>query len=236
MENPLKKHFEEGWWQKLSPFLLSDEFKRIGNELQKQRMQGLRITPLFDDTFRAFRECSYKDLKVVVLGLDPYPALGVADGLAFSARDQWHKEPKSLQYIINSLEKDVYNNFGIGFNEDYLNPDLTRWARQGVLLLNCALSTIVGKTGVHLNLWAPFIRYVFKVLRENNTGIVFILLGAKAKQWSVLIDKSSNHILSASHPASCAYKGLSEWDCEKIFSKTNAILESYNGKDSRILW
>lgn len=232
----LKKQFDEGWWLKLQPFLLSQHFVNIGKKLKEEAAQGFRITPSFDDTFRAFRECKYKDLKVVFLGLDPYPGEGIADGLAFSAKNSWRKEPKSLKYILDSMEKDAYGGFGIGFNEDYLNPDLTRWANQGVLLLNTALSTYVGKTGVHLDLWQPFIRYVFHILRENNTGLVYILLGAKAKAWESVIDKERNYVLTAIHPAACAYQGLKEWDCNKIFSETNRILESNQGVDSKILW
>jgi len=117
-----------------------------------------------------------------------------------------------------------------------MNPDLTRWARQGVLLLNSALSTHVGKTGVHLNLWHPFIHYVFTMLAQYNTGIIFILLGANAKLWKPVINQKSNYILEASHPASASYRGLEEWDCNKVFSKTNSILESNQGFNEKILW
>lgn len=236
MSATLKKQFDEGWWQKLSPFILSEHFNKIGRQLKLEAAEGKRITPNFDDTFRAFKECPYKDLKVVFLGLDPYPGEGIADGLAFSARNHWHKEPKSLQYILGAMEKDAYGNFGIGYNENYLDPDLTRWANQGVLLLNTALSTYVGKTGVHLELWQPFIRYVFHILEQNNTGLIYILLGAKAKEWATVINKTSNYILTASHPASCAYQGLKEWDCNHVFSETNKILEANNGPESKILW
>jgi uracil-DNA glycosylase len=230
----LKQKFDEGWWVKLQPFLLSEHFSKIGRQLKQEAAEGKNITPIFDDTFRAFKECKYKDLKVVFLGLDPYPGQRIADGLAFSARNNWHSEPKSLQYILDAMEKDAYGGFGVGFNEEYLNPDLTRWANQGVLLLNTALSTHVGKTGVHLELWRPFIRYVFNVLQMNNTGLIYILLGAKAKEWKAAINTQNNYVLDAMHPAACAYQGLKHWDCNKIFSKTNEILESQN--ESKILW
>jgi uracil-DNA glycosylase len=232
----LKKQFELGWWLKLQPFLMSEHFAKIGRQLKLEASEGKAITPVFDDTFRAFRECTYKDLKVVFLGLDPYPGEGVADGLAFSARNHWGKEPKSLKFILDSMEKDAYGGFGIGFNENYMEPDLTRWANQGVLLLNTALSTYVGKTGVHLELWQPFIRYVFHILEQNNSGLIYILLGAKAKEWKAFINTKNNYVLEAVHPAYCAYKGLKEWDCNKIFSETNAILEKNQGAESKILW
>lgn len=231
----LKEQFDEGWWLKLSPFLTSEAFERIGKMLTLQSRIA-SITPRFNDTFRAFKECPYKDLKVVILGLDPYPTEGVADGIAFSARNHPLNPPKSLEFIINSLERDVYGGFAIGHNEEFYNPDLTRWANQGVLMLNCALSTIVGKTGAHLELWSPFIKEVFRVLRENNTGLVYILLGAQAKMWITDINTKTNTVLTASHPNSCTYQNVKEWNCNRVFSLTNKILEEANGADAKILW
>jgi uracil-DNA glycosylase len=232
----LQNQFEEGWWLKLSPFLLSDKFKNIGAFLTKEVLNGKQITPSFDNTFRAFKECPYKDLKVVILGLDPYPGKNIADGLAFSARDNLTRPPKSLEYIINAVEKDVYGGFAIGYNEECYSPDLTRWAKQGVLLLNTALSTEVGKTGVHLELWQPFIQNVFSVLRNYNTGLIYILLGAKAKMWKAAINTDLNFVLEAVHPAYSAYKGLIEWDCNRIFLRTNEIITKNNGEKLKILW
>lgn len=229
----LEKRFDPGWWLKLSPFFLSGQFRKIGDAMM-ECAETQSITPKFDETFRAFSECPYKDLKVVLLGLDPYPGKDVADGLAFSARNHQLDPPKSLKYILDAIEKDVYGGFGIGFNEDYLNTDLSRWANQGILLINTALSTVVGKTGEHLEIWAPFTQYVFRILREFNTGIVFILLGAKAKQWAAAINKSTNYVLTASHPSHCSYAGLKEWDCNHVFSQTNEILKKNN--KTEILW
>jgi uracil-DNA glycosylase len=231
----LKDKFEEGWWNKLSPFLCSPAFIRTGNYI-KELATKRAVTPLFDDTFRAFKECPYNKLKVVILGLDPYPQEKVADGLAFSARNNLLNPPKSLVHIIDAIEREVYGGFAIGYNENYAYPDLTRWANQGVLLLNQALTTYVGETGAHLDLWAPFIRNVFKVLRENNTGLIYILLGSKAKQWKVAIDGKNNYILTASHPASAAYSGRKYWDSEGIFLTTNELLEQHNGPEAKILW
>lgn len=232
----IEKHFGKEWGQKLSPFLLSKAFKDIGTHLNKDISEGKTITPLLDNTFRAFRECPYEDLKVMMLGLDPYPQKGVADGLAFSTRVTNPVVPTSLQYILNAMEKDVYGGFGIGYNEEYDIPDLTRWANQGVLLLNCALSTHVGQTGVHLALWMPFIKAVFATLREHNTGLIYILVGREAQKWHTHIDKTKNHVLQCTHPASASYQGLKEWDCNKIFSQTNELLEKMNGSEAKILW
>jgi uracil-DNA glycosylase len=229
----LEKRFEPGWWHLLAPFFFAPsggytpEFSTISHSLVDWVTTGKNITPKFEDTFRAFKECPYHKLKVVLLGLDPYPSKGIADGLAFSAKDHSLDPPKSLLHMINAIEKDVYGGFAIGFNEEYTNTDLTRWAKQGVLLLNTALSTTIGATGAHLEMWAPFTRFVFKQLRENNSGVIYILLGGKAKQWAAAIDKDKNYILTASHPASVCYNGKKEWDCEGVFSGANAILEEH---------
>ncbi len=228
----LEDRFDKGWWHKLSPFLLGGTFWGIARKLF-QEGERTYVTPHFDHTFRAFKECKYDELKVVLLGLDPYPASGVADGLAFSSRTS-EKPPKSLNFILRAIEKEVYGGFGIGFNNQFDNPDLTRWANQGVLLLNTALSTVVGETGTHLEIWGPFTQYVFRTLREYNTGVIYILLGAKAKQWGAAIDKERNYVLTASHPSSCNYSGKKEWDSEGVFSKANEILEKQ--KLTKILW
>lgn len=233
MSNTLKDRFEENWYLKLQPFLESEKFTAIGKELVRQRDLGIQLTPLFDDTFRAFKECPYKDLKVVFMGLDPYPHKGVCDGLAFSAKYS-NFEPKSLMYILDAMEKDAYGGFGIGFNEDYRNPDLGRWAKQGVLLINTALSTQVGKTGAHLELWQPFIQNLYTTLSFYNTGIIYVFFGSQARQWAAAIPKGQNYVMSVVHPAYCAYKNLKEWDCEGIFSKINKLLEANN--KTKILW
>lgn len=230
----LETRFEEGWWQKLSPFLLSSKFKAIGAELMRQRNLRIPITPAFDDTFRAFKECPYKDLKVVFMGLDPYPNAGVCDGLAFSARNHQLSHPASLRYILNAMEKDVYGGFGIGFNEEYDNADLGRWAKQGVLLINTALSTQVGKTGAHIELWQPFIQNLYNTLAFHNTGLIYVLFGTQARQWKAAIPKGQNYIFTVVHPAAMAYQKAKEWDCEGIFSKINKILEQNN--NTKILW
>lgn len=227
--------FDKGWYQKLEPFFHTPEFAKLKGRLAYQH-EHYELTPDLTTIFRAFKECPYSKLKVVLLGLDPYPKRGVADGLAFSARNFPLDPPSSLQFMINSMEKDAYNGFGIGFNGDYCNPDLTRWANQGVLLLNTALTTIVDKVGVHTALWHPFIKEVFRILKDNNTGIIYLLLGTNARAYEAYIDEDKNHIMHAVHPNYCYHRGLKEWDCNGIFSKTNFLLEKMNGPESKIQW
>jgi uracil-DNA glycosylase len=236
MTEKIKSCFEEGWWQKMSPFFINGGFDNIAQTLNTQKNQGFEVTPKFDDVFRAFKECPYNKLKVVILGQDPYYQKGVADGLAFSGRYHLLSCPTSLKLMINAIEREVYDGFAIPFNEEYTNPDLTRWASQGVLLINCALTTLVGKTEQHMDLWAPFLRHLFNTLRNDNTGIIYILLGKHARQWRVLINPIRNHILTATHPASAAHSERNVWDSEGVFLKTNMLLEQMNGPEAKIIW
>jgi uracil-DNA glycosylase len=242
----IKSKFSPDWWLKLEPFFVNGGFDNIAQTLNYQKNQGFEVTPKFDDVFRAFKECPYGKLKVVIMGQDPYyQAIKdnygrlinyVADGLAFSGRYQPLDCPASLKLMINAIEREVYDGFAIPFNEEYTNPDLTRWAKQGVLLINCALTTLVGKTEQHMNLWAPFLRYVFNTLRNDNSGIIYILLGKHAKQWKVLINPVRNHILTASHPASALHSERNVWDSEGVFLNANKFLEQMNGPESKIIW
>lgn len=232
----IEKHFEEGWWRRLKGFLESKDFKKIGSELVRQMRTGMAITPSFIDVFRAFKDCPYNKLKVVMMALDPYPYKGVADGLAFSSRYNMLNPPASVKFIMNAVEKECYGGFGIGHNENYCNPDLTRWASQGVLLINTALTTVVGHTGAHKALWQPFTVNLLNMLGLSNTGLIYILLGKDAQSYSRLINSKQNYILKAMHPAACSYLHLKEWDSEGVFLKTNEILEKNNGPDAKILW
>jgi len=236
MIEKLKSCFEEGWWQKLSPFFVNGGFDNIARTLNAQKNTGLEVTPGFDKVFRAFKECPYDKLKVVMMGQDPYYQKGVADGLAFSAKNHVFDPPASFKLMSNAIEREVYDGFAIGYNEEYAYADLTRWANQGVLLINCALTTIVGKTQQHMDLWAPFMRHLFNTLRNDNTGIIYILLGKDAKQWKVLINPVRNHLFTVTHPASVAYTGRNVWDSEGVFLNTNKLLEQMNGPEAKILW
>lgn len=240
----LKDHFEEGWWQKLAPFFDKGGFNPIAATLAAQKKAGNIITPKFDDVFRAFRECPYDKLKVVIMGQDPYYQVYqnkhhthyVADGLAFSGRYDLLDCPASLNLMINAIEREVYDGFAIPYNEEYTNPDLTRWAKQGVLLINCALTTLAGLTEQHFDIWAPFHRHLFNTLRNDNTGIIYIFLGKHAKQWQVLVNRNRNHVFHVMHPAAVKHTGRNVWDSEGVFLKTNQLLEQMNGPEAKILW
>ena len=211
-----------GWARVLRGFIYSKDFENIILSLAKQSRDGKRFTPTMKNWFRAFEECPYDQLKVVIVGQDPYPGFNQADGIAFSLKDAEEMQP-SLDYMLKSINKTVYN--GVRASIDM---DLTRWANQGVLLLNTALTTNIGKVGQHYLIWRPFIAYVFDWLTWNNNGLVYIYMGKKAEEWADSVN-DNNYKFYVSHPASAGYNNLPEWDSKDVFVNTKDLLKkNYN--------
>lgn len=226
-EKLIKKLDGTGWDVKLRSFIKSSDFNEILENLHKQRENGKRFTPPLKYVFKAFEKCKLDNLKVVIIGQDPYPHMGVADGLAFSCSLTGKPQP-SLKNVFQAIDETVYKD-----GREH-NPDLERWAEQGVLLLNTALTCQIDKVGSHYDIWQDFISYVIDMLSLTNSGIIFVLLGAKAQELESLIG-NNHYILKASHPASAAYSG-GKWECNDIFNKANDIIEKNNGKDYKIQW
>lgn len=224
----IEKLTPSGWATKLRTFIQSTDFDRILEALLQERDTGKRFTPPLKYAFRAFEECPEKDLKIVMIGQDPYPHFGVADGIAFSCGLTGKPQP-SLKNMFEAIEETVFQGY-----PSHQDPDLTRWSRQGVLLLNTALTTQVDKVGTHYDIWKDFIMYVLDMLSLTNSGLIFMLLGAKAQELESVIGQN-HYILKASHPASAAYT-KTVWDCNDIFNKANEILEKNNGPQYKIEW
>jgi len=209
-----------GWGRVLKPFIFSLEFEKILTELYNMSNNGQRFTPTLKDVFRAFEECPYDELKVVIVGQDPYPTLGVADGIAFSCSNT-EKEQPSLRFILDEVEK-MYPN-------GYVRPlDLAKWSRSGILLMNTAFTTEVGKVGKHYELWAPFVAYLFDYLKNFNTNLVYLYLGKQAQEWSDACGENCIKF-TASHPASAVYNG-GKWDSKGVFNNvkdTVKLLHNY---------
>jgi uracil-DNA glycosylase len=212
-----------GWGGKLKAFLLSNEFYEILSELYDQSQSGKHFTPMIKDLFKAFEECPIDDLKVVMIGQDPYPQPGVADGISFSCSKTGKVQP-SLRYMFKEIEETVYPD---GMTWD---PDLKRWSNQGVLMLNTALTCEISNIGSHIKLWKPFITYLFDILGHYNSGIVYIFLGNKAKVWSKDIP-SINYKFFVTHPASASYKKQQRWDTGDMFNKVNTLLQDQYGEE-----
>ena len=204
-----------GWGDKLKTFILSSEYDKILNTLLAEARAGKRFTPPVKQMFRAFEECPLDKLKVVIIGQDPYPQIYVADGIAFSCGNIGKPEA-SLRYMFKALEETVYHETYTG------DSDLARWSNQGVLMLNCALTTTIHKTGTHYELWRPFLTFLFDFLSVNNPNLIYVFMGKKAQEWAESAPEYSEKIFT-SHPASAAYKELLSWDCNDVFNKVNML-------------
>lgn len=220
------------WNDVLKGYLLSNDFDNVISTLQKLVDEGERFTPPLKSIFRAFEECPLSKLKVIIVGQDPYPQLGVADGIAFSCGNTLKKEA-SLRYIHDAIARTVYGNSDLSKD---MSPDLVSWSNQGVLMLNTSLTTEVGKIGKHFHLWNPFVNYLIDMLNHissENNPYIWVFLGKKAQEFEDLLHPSQI-IIRASHPASAAYAKQKEWDCNNLFTKVNEELDKL-GKQ-KILW
>jgi uracil-DNA glycosylase len=214
-----------GWADKLKGYLLSDEFYQVLETLYNEANEGHRFTPVLKDLFRAFEECPYDQLKVVVVGQDPYPKANAADGIAFSCSKNGVMQA-SLRYIFSDLKETI--------DPEYVeNIDLKRWSNQGVLMLNTALTTRIGKIGMHIELWRPFMNYLFDMLNSYNPGTLYVFMGNKAKAWKDHVNKN-NFKFFTTHPASAAYTGKRRWDSGDVFNKVNQVLKEYH--NTEIVW
>lgn len=191
-----------------------------------EKYKTTQVYPAKENIFNAFSICKYENLKVVVLGQDPYHNPNQAQGLAFSTPANI-KNPPSMQNILKEIEDDL------GRKSLCKNGDLTSWAKEGVLLLNTVLTVEENKPASHQKLgWEIFTDNIIKHISDNFEGIVFLLWGSPAIKKSILIDKSKHYILIAPHPSPLSsYRGF--FGC-KHFSKTNEILKNI-GK-SEIAW
>lgn len=208
-------------WKVVQDYVQSSAFDSIMLSLISQVENDNRFTPKFKDIFNAFIHCPYDKLKVVFVGQDPYPQLDVADGVSFSC-SYTKKEQPSLRYIFDELQTQYPN--------ASRDPDLKRWSKQGVLMLNTALTVAIGKIGSHYDIWKAFASYLFNELNKRD-DLVFVCLGKKAEQWENYMN--NNHIIKVSHPASAAYKG-GKWNSQNLFNQVNNYLESMD--KSLIVW
>jgi uracil-DNA glycosylase len=217
-----KKISASGWGKILDPIIDSLEFEIAVYKLKKYVEADQRFTPKLKDIFNAFVHCPYEELKVIILGQDPYPQLFVADGISFSCSNTMKEQP-SLKYIFNELE--------IKYENYERNPDLKRWSEQGVLMLNTALTVEINKIGSHYNLWKPITQMILSAINKDKSNIAVGLLGKKAQEWQLYTN--NQYILKATHPASAAYKN-GKWNSCDIFELINNHL--IKNEIEQIIW
>ena len=202
-----------------------DYYKKFKEEIDK-RYETTTVFPEKQNIFKAFSLTKLDNLKVVILGQDPYHGFGQAQGLAFSTPANI-KNPPSMQNILKEIQSDL------GKKSICEDGDLTPWAKQGVLLLNTILTVEEAKPKSHHNLgWEVFTDNIIKYISDNCEDTIFILWGSPAISKTKLIDRKKHHILTAPHPSPLSsYRGF--FGC-KHFSQTNDILKSLNKE--AIIW
>ncbi len=194
-----------------------DYFKKLGIFIKNEYKTKICF-PQYKDIFNALRYTDYDEVKVVILGQDPYHGVNEAHGLSFSVRDDV-KRPPSLNNIFKELESDL------GIKKT--NNDLTNWAKQGVLLLNSIMSVVKDSPLSHKEKgWEIFTDNIIKLLNEREKSMVFILWGGYARSKKKLITNKNHYIVESVHPSPLsAYNGFFD---SKPFSKTNNFLISKN--------
>jgi len=205
---------EDSWKNALAGEFGKPYFESLVRFLHEEKAAGKKIFPPGSQIFKAFELTPVPQVKVVILGQDPYHGLGQAHGLSFSVPDGV-PAPPSLKNIFKEIESDL----GIRMSG---YPNLENWARQGVLLLNAVLTVRSGEAASHSKIgWTEFTDAVIKYISDNCEGVVFMLWGNFARSKRDLIDRSRHHVLEAAHPSPLARGAF--FGC-RHFSQANNLL------------
>ena len=205
---------EPSWREALQSEFDQPYFAALVQQLHAEKAAGRTIFPPGGQIFRAFDLCPLDATKVVILGQDPYHGYGQAMGLCFSV-PQGVPAPPSLKNIFREIETDL----GVQMSG---SPDLTPWARQGVLLLNAVLTVRAGEPTSHSGIgWQTFTDAVIRTVSERRDGVVFMLWGNYARSKAALIDASRHLVLEAAHPSPLARGAF--FGC-RHFSRCNEYL------------
>lgn len=184
---------EPSWKKHLESEFTKDYFVKLV-EFVKEEYKNKTVYPAGPYIFKALDATPFDEVKVVILGQDPYHTPGVANGLAFSANEGQRIPPSLL-----NIYKEIKNEFG---TEIPTSPDLTRWAKQGVLLLNATLTVRKGEAGSHQNKgWEQFTDAIVKTLSEQKENLVFMLWGSYAQKKGSVINPSKHLVLQSAHPS-----------------------------------
>lgn len=205
---------EQSWKNALHDEFEKPYFAELVRFLHREKEEGKRIFPPGKLIFKAFELTPVDEVKVVILGQDPYHGQGQAMGLSFSVPDSVQMPPS-----LCNIFKEIHDDLGVEMSG---YPNLENWARQGVLLLNAVLTVRAGEPASHSKIgWTQFTDAVIKYLSDNKSGIVFLLWGNFARSKKEIIDCSRHHVLEAAHPSPLARGAF--FGC-RHFSKTNELL------------
>ena len=216
MEQLSDFEIHESWLQVLHPLSVSPHFQKLRDQLRLEYRRG-PVFPPRNDVFRCFQKTAFDQVKVVILGQDPYHGIGQAHGLSFSV-PLGVKVPPSLRNIQKELKIDHWNSQELGC--------LDTWAEQGVLLLNTVMTVRAGAAGSHRGIgWEAFTDGVLKAISQKLTHVVFFLWGKDAQSKVGLIDQNKHLVLQAPHPSPLsAYRGF--FGCNH-FDQANQYLDAH---------
>lgn len=216
---------EESWKNALASEFEKDYFKQLTDFVRSEYMSGKTIYPEPKNIFNAFNLCPLNNVKVVIIGQDPYHEPGQAHGLCFSVQ-QGIELPPSLVNIYKEIEQDIGH-------KSITNGDLSDWARQGVLLLNSTLTVLAHVAASHSGHgWETFTDAVIKAVNENRKNVVYMLWGSFAQKKADFVDTQNNLILKSAHPSPLsAYRGFFG---NHHFSRANEYLQQHG--DVPINW
>lgn len=193
---------EQSWKSVLHDEFEKDYFKKLTDFVRSEYLSGKTIYPEPKNIFNAFNLCAFDDVKVVIIGQDPYHEPGQAHGLCFSVQSGVDFPP-SLQNIYKEIESDIGH-------KSITNGDLTDWARQGVLLLNSTLTVRAHDAASHAGHgWEQFTDAVINAVAKNKKHIVYMLWGSFAQKKAEIVNKNENLVLTSAHPSPLsAYRGF----------------------------
>lgn len=223
------EQLHEDWQKILQSETEKSYFKKLADFVDSERdLYPESIFPRQEEVFNALNSCLPHEVKVVILGQDPYPTVGHAHGLSFSVSETVKPLPRSLNNIYKELQADL----GI---EPASNGDLKRWAKQGVLLLNAVLTVREGLPNSHAKKgWEMFTDKIIELLNRENKHVVYLLWGRNAHLKAKNVDAENNLIIRTSHPSPLGYtKSGNEFESfrgSKQFSMANAYLAEHGEK------
>lgn len=206
------------WRKILAPEAEKEYFTGLTKFLRTEYKSGRRIFPQRDRVLRALQSLDYKDVKVVILGQDPYHGPDQAVGLSFAVPNELRPKPPSLVNIFKEIEADL------GKKVDRTKSELSHWVKQGVLLLNTVLTVRMGQAHSHKDQgWEKFTDRAISLLNEREDPLIFILWGAPARKKKALITNSRHYVIESAHPSPLsAHNGFFG---SRPFSKANSLLK-----------
>jgi len=219
----VEQHVGAEWTDLLLPFMASEHMDKILTKIREDKTAGKKVIPAVGNVFRAFRETPLSQVRVVIIGQDVYPKETYSTGIAFGVPESI-APPESLRQIIKAIENDAYAGLNLEPGPNGFDRTLVSWTKQGVLMFNCALTTIEGASGEHQETWRPFAEYVVAALSETKRRLIWLAWGAPAKQITKDINQylQDHYLLTAEHP-SFAGREKRQWTVDH-FTRTNAII------------